>query len=240
MRNERAWRPSKFITIDGRLKPSTDPNEVGIGSRLITLLVAEAYQSAIQGHAKGRLLDLGCGKAPLYVVYRPQVTSITCIDWTISPHGTSHVDIAADLNTGIPVPSGSVDTVLCTDVLEHIKDPFTFCKEMARVLAPNGVAIISVPFMYWLHEEPYDYFRYTKYCLGELCKQNGLKVLQLSTYGGPLAVVLDIVGKNLSGRYREWYVKVAIELYRSRLGRRLDARHREQFPLGYVLVAQRV
>jgi SAM-dependent methyltransferase len=240
MRDEAAWRPSKFLIIDGRLKPSTDPKEVGIGSRLITLLIAEAYQSAIKSYAKGHLLDLGCGKAPLYAVYRPHVTSITCIDWTISPHGTSHVDIAADLNAGIPVPSGSVDTVLCTDVLEHIKAPFAFCKEMTRVLSPNGIAIVGVPFMYWLHEEPHDYFRYTKYCLTELCIKNRLQVLHLSAYGGPLAVVLDVIGKNVPTRYREWYLKAALRLYRSRLGRRVDARHREQFPLGYVLVAQRV
>ena len=129
--------------------------------------------------------------------------------------------------------------MLCTDVLQHIRDPFTFCREIARILAPQGVAFITTPFMYWLHEEPHDHFRYTNHRLRGFAEDNGLDVLEISEYGGPLAVVLDVIAKNLPARYRSAYMKIAIPFYRSNIGQRLDQRNRELFPIGYSLVVRR-
>lgn len=240
MKNEPAWRPTKFELVDGVLHPSPDEREMGMRSLLIGRLQAAAYQYAIEHYARGRLVDVGCGKVPLYGVYRSRVTDIVCIDWPNSQHGAEHVDIQTDLNAGIPLPDGTADTALVTDVLEHLRDPFLFWREIARVLAPGGVAIVGVPFLYWLHEQPHDYFRYTRHRLEAFCNDANLDVLELKAYGGALAVVLDIVGKSLP---RPWlwrpFTRAALWLYQTTLGQRIDEREREAFPIGYLLIAKR-
>lgn len=236
MRLEAHWQPSKFQLVDGVLIGSLNPCELGIGSRLMGQLQATAYQRTIEKYARGHLADLGCGTAPLYAVYRPKVTTITCIDWPGSLHFKKHVDIEADLNAGIPLKDNTIDTVLCTDVLEHIKEPFLFWRELRRILAPSGVVILAVPFMYWLHEEPHDYFRYTRHRLAAFCEESGMNMLELTEYGGPVAVLLDLIGKNM-GRSKTVYMAVAKWFYYTRLGQKLDLANRRVFPLGYVLVA---
>jgi hypothetical protein len=70
MRNCDDWKASKYVRKNGRLIASRDPKEVGISSRLITDRIAECYDANLKLHAKGRLLDLGCGKVPLYDAYK--------------------------------------------------------------------------------------------------------------------------------------------------------------------------
>lgn len=236
MKNAAAWKPTKYYLLGDRLMPSQDQAMLGVRSRFVGALQAMTYQQVIQRHARGVLIDLGCGDVPLYLVYRTHVSEIICVDWADSIHANPHVDIEADLNQGLPLPDATADTILSTDVLEHIRDPFMFWKEVGRVLKPGGKVILTAPFLYWLHEEPHDYFRYTRHRLKAFCDENGLIVLELFPYGGPLAVILDIIGKNLP-----WFVaayqSVAKAFYRSRLGQRIDERNRHSFPIGYVVVA---
>jgi hypothetical protein len=72
--------------------PSPDPRELRIASRLVGSIVSELYPRLLKQHGKGRLLDHGCGKVPLYGMYRDLVTETVCIDWSAFLHGTEHVD----------------------------------------------------------------------------------------------------------------------------------------------------
>ncbi len=45
----------------------------------------------------------------------------------------------------LDLPSASFDRILCTEVLEHTVDPSAILKAIARLLRPNGVAVITVP-----------------------------------------------------------------------------------------------
>ena len=92
MKNETSWRPSKYVQSGRHWASSNDPEEVGVGSRLITDSVAKIYSKHLAACARGRLLDLGCGKAPLYGIYRGLVDSVTCSDWIDS----DHVDVVSD------------------------------------------------------------------------------------------------------------------------------------------------
>jgi hypothetical protein len=77
MKNKEDWKPSKFVYENGRLIGSRDPSEVSISSRLITDVIANFYDQYLKQYARGRLLDLGCGKVPLYATYRELVTDTT-------------------------------------------------------------------------------------------------------------------------------------------------------------------
>src|SRR5882724_1007503 len=123
MRAVDEWKPSKFVLKNGHLLPSDDPSELGIGSRVVAECMAAQYQLALQKYARGKLLDLGCGKVPLYGVYRDLVDEAICVDWQSGLHGSKHVDFFRDLNKDLDLPANSFDTVILSDVLEHIRKP---------------------------------------------------------------------------------------------------------------------
>ena len=71
--------------------------------------------------------------------------------------GYGQIDYVSDL-TSIPVPGGSVGAVLCTEVLEHHPEPIVVVKELARILEPGGVLILTAPLGSGIHQEPYHYY----------------------------------------------------------------------------------
>lgn len=207
--------------------------------------IARAYEPVIRTHARGRLADMGCGEVPYHAWYKDHITGSVCVDWPQSLHAADHVDLHADLNTPIPaMADASFDTVLCTDVLEHLHSPDVLWHEMARILKPGGHLIVGVPFLYWVHEAPHDHHRYTAYKLKHWCAQYGLQVVHLEAYGGWPEVVFDTVDKGLlfwkPPGWRLWttlWHGLGHLLSRFPFVRRLSQRSRDTFPLGYVLVA---
>jgi len=88
----------------------------------------------------------------------------------------------------LPFKSGAFDTVLTTQVLEHVPEPHIVFSEVARVLKQGGTMMATVPQTWGLHEEPFDYYRYTKYGLTYLAEKNGLKVETVVARGGFFAM----------------------------------------------------
>ena len=224
---------------------SNDTSEVGISSRLITNLVAASYLPALKSHAHGRLLDLGCGKAPLYAAYKNLVTEVTCVDWGNSLHQTYYLDKEMDLTKPIEFPDESFDTIILSDVLEHIPVPVDLCREISRLLSPGGKLIMSVPFYYPLHETPYDFYRFTEFALRRFMEISEMRVVYLQPIGGVAEIISDILSKNLmsvpiAGR------SAAAVLQRlswwfacSRVGMKVSKRTSRIFPLEYLMVAER-
>ena len=244
MRNASNWQPTKFVRRNGRLQASTDTAELGVGSRLIADLVAEAYDASIPAHVSGRLLDMGCGKAPLFGAYRQFGTEVQCIDWTNSLHGSDYLDKTCDLTGAIPYPDASFDTILLSDVLEHLPEPMNCWREMGRLLAPGGKVLLNVPFYYQLHEEPHDYYRYTEFALRRFAEGSGFQVLHLEAIGGAIEILADVVAKLLasaklpSGARAVQYI--AWKFSRSSIGSRISRRTGKRFPFGYFMITQKV
>jgi len=240
------WRPTKFIATPRGLRASRDRSRVGVSSRCIADIQAQWYERVLRAHACGRLMDLGCGEAPLYGIYRDLVNEVVCVDWAGSFHSQMHLDHEADIGDKVPYEDECVDTVLVTDVLEHIAEPLTTMRESARVLRRNGKVIIGVPFYYWIHEGPHDYYRYTEFALRRFCKLSGLEVVQLEAYGGIPEVLADLTAKTVEYFPRPLRVMLrAVHpafalLNRTSFARRLSERTKGLFPLGYIVVAQKL
>jgi SAM-dependent methyltransferase len=241
MQNIEQWAPTKFVFDGTHWKTSLNREDVHVSSRLMSDLMIAAYQGAISRHAKGRLADIGCGKAPLYGLYGGKVDEVICIDWPQSAHGTSFIDVFCDLNKEIDIPTGHVDTVICTDVLEHLHQPGAFFDELARVCRPGGTVILGVPYLYPIHEAPHDYCRHTEFSLRLLCEQSRLEVLELTPYGGGIQAVAVLFLKSIAGRSR---ILELLEPGVRRLSklppvRRFAERYAAELPLGYCLVARK-
>jgi SAM-dependent methyltransferase len=245
LKNADHWRPTKFVRNRSALRASRNSAHVSISSRFVADIVAPHYERAIRVHAHGRLLDMGCGYVPLYDTYRDLVTENVCIDWQNSAHVNPYLDQLVDLTGALPFEGGSFDTVLLTDVLEHIPEPMNLMCEIARILRPSGKLILGVPFFYWLHEVPHDYYRYTEFALRRFCELNGLRVVEIIPYGGLPEVLLDLVSKGLNFLPRALTVSLrplhtlASLLCKTKPVRKLSERTRSSLPLGYVLSAER-
>lgn len=114
--------------------------------------------------ATGRLLDVGCGTKPYRSLFT-QVSEYLGLELdTLKNRGAKQADLYYDGNT-FPIADESIDIVLCNQVLEHVFSPEQFLAEIFRVLRPGGMLILTVPFLWPEHEQPYDCLRYTSFGL---------------------------------------------------------------------------
>ncbi len=144
--------------------------------------------------AHGKALDVGCGDKPYEAIFRPYVEQYLGIEHestfyaTAAKLGGSRPDYFYD-GTHLPFDDGSFDTVLSIQVLEHTPRPRQLISEMARVLKQDGVLILAAPFSFRLHEEPYDFFRYSPHGLRELCGEAGLIIDHVEQVGSLWSLV---------------------------------------------------
>ena len=234
------WQPTTFVPDStGGWRP--DWAHVSRESRWIVTIQMESLLPLIQENVRGRLLDCGCGHAPYYGIYRDMIDEAIWVDWENTAHSNPLLDAVVDLNCPLPFADESFDSVLLTDVLEHVTEPASLVREIARVLRPAGRLVLSVPFYYLLHERPYDYYRYTEFGLRHLCQQAGLRVDVLTPIGGQPDVVIDVISKwlvrdEVSARLLMRLAGVAASRKRFRRWRESTS---DRFPLVYNLVAIR-
>ena len=158
-----------------------------------------ALAPLIEFYAKGRVLDAGAGRMAWRLLLQTRASKYVATD-----NAQTHPDIAfvADLTKGLPLDDGSFDTIFCCSVLEHVEDPFAAMAELSRVLRRGGNLIISVPFRYYLHGAPADYFRFTPFGVALMAQKAGLVVEKQANSGGlahEAANVLSLVVSALVG-----------------------------------------
>jgi SAM-dependent methyltransferase len=146
---------------------------------------------------KGRLLDVGCGRMPYrqYILDNAKVSSYTGMDLHNALVYDTRVkpDILWD-GKRIPIPDGSFDSAMATEVLEHVPDPTATLREVHRVLVPGGTFFFTVPFLWNLHEVPHDEYRYTPFSLQRHLAEAGFRKITLQAMGGWHASLAQMLG----------------------------------------------
>ena len=150
---------------------------------LIYHLHDRALHRVAAEHFNGRLADIGCGTKPYRGMMAPFVREHVGVDHAATPHDASNVDLFGTAYS-IPAADTSFDCAMCTAVLEHLEEPEQAVRECFRVLKPGGVAVYSVPFIWHLHEEPRDFYRFTKYGLTHVFTKAGFEVVRLEALSG--------------------------------------------------------
>jgi SAM-dependent methyltransferase len=119
-----------------------------------------AVDSAFPGRTDLRVLDIGCGEKPYLPLVAHRAASYRGLDSEPGPY----VDDVGGAES-LPYEDGSFDLVLCTQVLEHVFEPDTVVREIHRVLAPSGLALVSTHGVHVFHpdppEEEQDFWRWT-------------------------------------------------------------------------------
>ena len=156
---------------------------------IVTHFIVNDIKENIQKFAKGKLLDVGCGNKP----YKEMVMSAVneYIGCDVIQSSQKVVDVVCPANQ-LAFESGTFDTVFSTQVIEHVADHQGMVSESYRVLKPGGYAIYTAPCSWELHEEPYDFFRFTKYGLKEIFEKNGFQVVQIKANGGKWAAIFQL------------------------------------------------
>lgn len=150
---------------------------------LVALFDNRAF-TANRDFIRGRVLDMGCGTCPYKEDILQTASSYTGIDWENSCHTSKNVDLFADLNEKLPFGDETAETVVAFQVLEHLKEPASFIAECYRILGNGGTILVTVPFMWRLHEQPYDYYRFTEYGLRFIFEKSGFKDIEIGKYCG--------------------------------------------------------
>lgn len=150
----------------------------------------------LSAHLKGDVLDLGCGTKP----YRG---FLNCRRY-IGIDGS--IQVKPDICSGslnIPFKDNCFDAVICTELLEHLKEPGECLEEIKRVLQPQGYLYLSVPQSWGLHYEPRDYWRFTRYGINYLLDKHNFRLVKTERVGGFLSLIgqesVDFIWSALKG-----------------------------------------
>lgn len=134
-------------------------------------------------YVRGDLLDIGCGEKPYFNILKPRVNKYIGVEHPDTLHKNAKIDIYGDAGH-LPFKDESFDTVVSFQVIEHVNEPNQMVAGIYRVISKGGYAILTAPFMWGLHEEPRDFWRYTKYGLKYLFEKNGFEIVELRANSG--------------------------------------------------------
>ncbi len=138
-----------------------------------------------------RVLDIGTGNSPNYLSWAKG--KITCTDI----RSTSRINVQCDGNF-LPFRENSFDKVMAMGSLYFFAEPSRVIQEISRVTKKNGIFIFYVPFIYPLHDEPVDKYRFTKYGISEILKGH-FKVRKIEPIGGVFSLPMLIVYSLIKG-----------------------------------------
>ncbi len=152
-------------------------------------LLKRHIESIVAAHAPklgpgSKALDVGCGQKPFEMLLSSFGLKYTSLDVQQSSDGG--VDFIAAIDSQVPeglLAAGPFQFILCTEVLEHVADWQKAFQNLSQLLAPGGVLLITCPFFYHLHEEPYDFWRPTLHALRDFARRYQLQVVSAEAAG---------------------------------------------------------
>jgi SAM-dependent methyltransferase/uncharacterized protein YbaR (Trm112 family) len=171
-------------------------NKAGIDSSSIAQMDSLRYsifsktKNLCTKYLGGAVLEVGAGGNYLKEDFKAIYDEWISLDYDLR---SDSIDLRGDGQV-LPFKNEMFDTIISIDVLEHVPNPEKFVSEMFRVIKPGGTIILSTPFFFYLHEEPYDFFRFSKYGLRTIFERNGFRVIDVI----PTAGVISIIGLLIS------------------------------------------
>ncbi|GHU00580.1 hypothetical protein FACS1894154_09840 [Betaproteobacteria bacterium] len=141
----------------------------------------------------GNVLDVGAGQSP-WRDWLPSTARYQGIDVGYADEfgmNNDHSDIIYYDGKEMPLSEASFDCVLCIEVLEHAEDPQLLVSEIARVIKPQGVLLLSVPWSARQHHLPHDYHRFTQERLKILFAQNGFCDIDIRERGNDIGAIAN-------------------------------------------------
>ena len=147
---------------------------------------------AIVAHEiNGRILDVGCGSKPYKSLFDFKEYIGVDIENPGHDHSSEDVDVIYDGKT-LPFEAATFDSVITNQVFEHVFHPAAFLNEINRVLKPGGKLLLTVPFVWDEHEQPYDFARYSSFGVKHSLESNGFEVVTFRKSVQNIGVVFQL------------------------------------------------
>ena len=179
------------------LKEQFNPKILGLFINPFYFARKGLYQnlSKLTANLNGKLLDVGCGTKP----YENICNVDEYIGLEIDDEGNrqhNYADFFYDGKT-IPFKGESFDSILSNQVLEHVFNPNQFLKEINRVTKMGGRFLITVPFVWDEHEQPFDYARYSSFGLNHILAKNGFEIIEHRKSNNGIEVIFQLINDYL-------------------------------------------
>jgi len=196
----------------------------------------------------GMILDVGCGMKPYKSLLNASGSAYYGTDYPLTMKGSYGKSTKADFfseSTLLPFNNNTFDTLLSTQMLEHVSDPKKVIQEMGRVLKPGGIMILSAPMTWPLHEEPYDFFRYTLHGLRHLLQKANFEILDEIPRGNNFTtmaqMLLDTQLDNTSQSFPKRLYSLILSLVVNQLCSVINLfQPAQRLCLGWVMVAKKM
>lgn len=155
----------------------------------------DANLEQIKNELSGAVLDVGGRQVNRRGAFSPPLEAVR--SWTIlNPDLTANPDVCGAL-PHLPFPNETFDQLLCTEVLEYVAEPDLAIRDMARVLAPNGVLYLSLPFLHVLHgDAESDRMRFTITYARQM-SETYFSHVDIYPMGGLASVIFDLVWQRM-------------------------------------------
>lgn len=159
-----------------------------------------------KSYFRGELIDIGCGEMPYkgLVLEESEVKSYVGVDIkNESYQQLLKPDLFWDGKT-LPVDDNTFDCGMLIEVLEHVHEPRTVLKEASRAIRKEGCLLITVPFLWPLHDVPYDEYRYTPFSLKKIVEESGFEVVEMEGLGSWHASLASMLALYSRRMLRGW------------------------------------
>ncbi len=138
--------------------------------------------------AGARVLDMGAGSCPyrpMFAHCRYETQDFASLEpGQLRYGGYGSIDYRCDIEN-VPVADGEFDAILCTEVLEHVREPIKVVLEMARILKPGGRLMLTAPLGSGIHQEPHHYYGgYTPYWYRDFLGAAGFSQITVEANAG--------------------------------------------------------
>ncbi len=183
--------------------------------------------------AKGKLLDVGAGMSPYKPFFEKYVDEYIKLD--AYDYDGEKPDIISN-GEKIPLKNNTIDTVLCTQVLEHVPYPQKIIDEIYRVLKPNGICILTTHMANPLHGLPHDYYRFTRICFEKILFKNFKKII-VKENGGALLSIFQFINWGLTEKLPK-FIAMPIVIFINLTIKPLDKlMFNPMFTTNYIVIA---
>jgi SAM-dependent methyltransferase len=176
---------------DPHLQPVARPRTLDTYGHRRAIL--EALRRALPD-VRGTVLDVGSGHMPYReLLLSPPSRAARYLGLDLEVNLYRRPDLTWD-GTTIPLPDGAVDTAVATETFEHCPAPEDVMREIWRVLRPGGLLVFTVPFLWPLHDVPFDEYRFTPFSLRRHLEAAGFGRVEIRALGGWNASLAQAIG----------------------------------------------
>ena len=203
-------------------------------------------KQALPKYCRGKTVDIGAGYAKYRDLIKQYCDSYLTVDNMSSQYQFERVDKKIDVISDVtetPFGDNEFDTVICTEVLEHVEDPFKLISEISRILKGGGYAIISSAWAAPYHREPKDYWRFSPDAYELLARRSGLEITEIYQKGGFFSLAFYFFGRSVDlntkklrkfVNYFSW-----INLVLTKIFEYFDKYYKTQDSIGHLVVVRK-